>query len=77
MIGTFDDAPPPPIQLETVGRLLGWRLGLDRTDPRSTVQLTSGGGSFTHFPAARHCHCPRSSATATSTRPSAPASTGT
>ncbi|OQZ96336.1 N-acetylmuramoyl-L-alanine amidase [Mycolicibacter algericus] len=50
MIGTFDDAPPPPIQLETVGRLLGWRLGLDRTDPRSTVQLTSGGGSFTHFP---------------------------
>jgi uncharacterized protein with LGFP repeats len=50
MIGTFDDAPPPPIQLETVGRLLGWRLGLDRTDPRATVQLTSGGGSFTHVP---------------------------
>ncbi|OBH16789.1 N-acetylmuramoyl-L-alanine amidase [Mycolicibacter sinensis] len=50
MIGTFDDAPPPPIQLETVGRLLGWRLGLDRTDPRGTAQLTSGGGSSTHFP---------------------------
>jgi len=50
MIGTFDDEPPPPIQLETVGRLLGWRLGLDRTDPRGTAQLTSGGGSFTHFP---------------------------
>ena len=50
MIGTFDDAPPPPIQLETVGRLLGWRLGLDRTDPRGTTQLVSAGGSFTHFP---------------------------
>lgn len=50
MIGTFDDAPPPPIQLETVGRLLGWRLGLDRTDPRGIAQLTSAGGSFTHFP---------------------------
>lgn len=50
MIGSFDDAPPPPIQLETVGRLLGWRLGLDRTDPRGVAQLTSAGGSFTHFP---------------------------
>lgn len=50
MIGTFDDAPPPPVQLETVGRLLGWRLGLDRTDPRGIAQLTSAGGSFTHFP---------------------------
>ncbi|HTM83965.1 MAG TPA: N-acetylmuramoyl-L-alanine amidase [Mycobacterium sp.] len=50
MIGTFDDQPPPPIQLETVGRLLGWRLGLDRTDPRGVAQLTSSGGSFTHFP---------------------------
>ncbi|MEB3033459.1 N-acetylmuramoyl-L-alanine amidase [[Mycobacterium] nativiensis] len=49
MIGTFDDAPPPPIQLETVGRLLGWRLGLDRTDPRGMAQLTSAGGSFTHY----------------------------
>lgn len=50
MIGTFDDAPPPPIQLETVGRLLGWRLGLDRTDPRGIAELTSAGGSFTNFP---------------------------
>ncbi|MEO8814501.1 MAG: N-acetylmuramoyl-L-alanine amidase [Mycobacterium sp.] len=50
MIGTFDDAPPPPIQLETVGRLLGWRLGLDHTDPRGVAQLASAGGSYTHFP---------------------------
>lgn len=49
MIGTFEDAPPPAIQLETVGRLLGWRLGLDHTDPRGTAQLVSAGGSFTPF----------------------------
>lgn len=50
MLGTFDDTPPPPIQLQTVGRLLGWRLGLDRVDPRGNAQLASGGGSYTHFP---------------------------
>lgn len=50
LIGTFDDAPPPPIQLETVGRLLGWRLGLDLADPRGTVHLTSAGGASTHVP---------------------------
>jgi uncharacterized protein with LGFP repeats len=51
MIGNFDVVPPTPIQLRTVGRLLGWRLGMDGVDPRGTVALTSAGGSFTHFPA--------------------------
>ena len=50
MLGNFDVVPPTPIQLRTVGRLLGWRLGMDRVDPRGTVVLTSDGGSFTHFP---------------------------
>ena len=50
MIGNFDVVPPTPIQLRTTGRLLGWRLGLDRVDPRGTVVLTSAGGPFTHFP---------------------------
>lgn len=50
MLGNFDLVPPTPIQLRTVGRLLGWRLGLDHVDPRGTVVLTSDGGSFTHFP---------------------------
>ena len=49
MIGTFDVTPPPPIQLRTVGRLLGWRLSLDHVDPLGTVVLRSAGGSFTHF----------------------------
>ena len=51
MLGDFDVVPPTPIQLRTVGRLLGWRLGMDHVDPRGTVVLTSAGGSFTHFPA--------------------------
>ena len=50
MIGDFDDVPPTPIQLRTVGRLLGWRLGLDGVNPKGTVTLASAGGSFTRFP---------------------------
>ena len=50
MLGNFDVVPPTPIQLRTVGRLLGWRLAMDHVDPRGTVVLTSDGGSFTHFP---------------------------
>jgi uncharacterized protein with LGFP repeats len=51
MIGDFGDVPPTPIQLRAVGRLLGWRLGLDHVDPKGMVTLTSAGGSNTHFPA--------------------------
>lgn len=51
MIGNFDDVPPTPIQLRTMGRLLGWRLGLDRVDPKGTVQLESAGSHYTTFPA--------------------------
>ncbi|OBB85445.1 cold-shock protein [Mycobacterium colombiense] len=51
MIGNFDDVPPTPIQLRTMGRLLGWRLGLDNVDPKGTVQLESAGSHYTTFPA--------------------------
>lgn len=50
MIGDFEDAPPPPVQLRTVGRLIGWRLAMDRVDSHGTVTLTSAGSRFTHFP---------------------------
>lgn len=50
MLGDFDVVPPTPVQLRTVGRLLGWRLGLDHVDPLGTVALTSAGGGFTKFP---------------------------
>ncbi|MGO8771087.1 N-acetylmuramoyl-L-alanine amidase [Mycobacterium sp.] len=51
MIGNFDDVPPTPIQLRTVGRLLGWRLGMDGVDPKGTVQLESAGSHYTTFAA--------------------------
>ncbi len=50
MIGDFDEVPPTPIQLGTIGRLLGWRLSLDGVNPHGTVTLASAGGSFTRFP---------------------------
>ncbi len=51
MIGNFDDVAPTPIQIRTVGRLLGWRLGMDNVDPKGTVALESAGGHYTTFPA--------------------------
>ncbi|MCT7661573.1 N-acetylmuramoyl-L-alanine amidase [Mycobacterium deserti] len=50
MMGNFEAVPPTPIQLRTTARLLGWRMGLDRVNPRGTVVLTSSGGSFAKFP---------------------------
>ncbi|ORW00527.1 cold-shock protein [Mycobacterium lacus] len=47
MIGNFDDVPPTPIQIRTVGRLLGWRLGMDSVDPKGTVGLESAGSHYT------------------------------
>jgi uncharacterized protein with LGFP repeats len=51
MIGNFDDVPPTPIQLRTMGRLRGWRLGMDGVDPKGTVELESAGSHYTTFPA--------------------------
>jgi len=51
MLGDFDDVPPTDIQLRTVGRLLGWRLGLDHVNPFGTVHLASAGGRYTRFAA--------------------------
>ena len=49
MLGDFDAVRPTDIQLRNVGRLLGWRLGLDHVDPRGTVNLQSSGGEYTSF----------------------------
>src|SRR5271163_534511 len=50
MIGNFDNVAPTPIQLHTLGRLVGWRLGLDHINPWGTVALPSAGGENTNFP---------------------------
>jgi uncharacterized protein with LGFP repeats len=51
MIGNFDDVAPTPIQIRTLGRLLGWRLGMDNVDPKGTVALESAGSHYTTFAA--------------------------
>ena len=51
MMGNFDDVAPTPLQIRTVGRLLGWRLGMDNLDPKGTVALESAGSHYTTFPA--------------------------
>jgi uncharacterized protein with LGFP repeats len=58
MIGNFDDVPPTPIQLRTVGRLLGWRLGMDGVDPKGRVALESAGSHYTTFPAGAIANLP-------------------
>ena len=47
MIGEFNAVGPTPIQVRTVGRLLGWRLAMDGIDPQGNVALTSDGGPYT------------------------------
>lgn len=51
MLGDFEVVPPTDILIRTVGRLLGWRMGLDRVNPLGTVMLRSAGGDYTFFPA--------------------------
>ena len=51
LIGDFEDVPPPDVMVRATGRLLGWRLSLDRVYPLDTVRLKSAGGSHTLFPA--------------------------
>jgi uncharacterized protein with LGFP repeats len=49
MLGNFDDVAPTPIQIRSVGRLLGWRLGMAEVDPKAMVDLESAGSSYTVF----------------------------
>ena len=72
MIGNFDDVPPTPIQLRTIGRLLGWRLGLDHVDPQGHGRTAVGRRLVHQLPGRRHRRrCRRSSPTATSATPTA------
>jgi uncharacterized protein with LGFP repeats len=50
MIGDFEKTPPTPVQLRSVGQLLGWRLAMDGVNPKGATTLTSAGGPFTRFP---------------------------
>lgn len=51
MIGDFEEVAPPDVMIRSVGRLLGWRLSLDRVNPTGTIRLKSAGGPNTVYPA--------------------------
>jgi uncharacterized protein with LGFP repeats len=51
MIGDFEEFEPPDVMIRAMGRLLGWRLSLDRVNPLGTVRLRSAGGMHTTYPA--------------------------
>ena len=58
MIGNFEDEPPPDVLLKTVGRLIGWRLSLDKVNPLGMVNLKSAGGQYTVVPGGRVVELP-------------------
>ncbi|HEY5182050.1 MAG TPA: N-acetylmuramoyl-L-alanine amidase [Dermatophilaceae bacterium] len=50
-LGTFTTATPPAAMLASIGRVLGWKLGLHGRNARGSAVLTSGGGPYTQYPA--------------------------
>jgi uncharacterized protein with LGFP repeats len=58
MIGNFEDDPPPDVMIKTVGRLLGWRLSLDKVNPMGMVHLKSAGGKYTVVPGGKVVQLP-------------------
>ncbi len=58
MIGNFEDEDPPDVLIKTVGRLLGWRLSLDKVNPLGMVNLKSAGGQYTVVPGGRVVELP-------------------
>ncbi len=45
MIGDFTGVEPPPAQRETVARVLAWKLGQHRLNPRGSTRITGGPSS--------------------------------
>lgn len=51
MMGNYDLVQPPAVMLESVAKIVAWKLSLYRVDPRGTTQLTSGGGGTAKYAA--------------------------
>ncbi|MGW0661412.1 N-acetylmuramoyl-L-alanine amidase [Streptodolium elevatio] len=49
-MGTYTDTAPPAEMLDSMSRVIAWKLGLHGTDPLGKAQLTSGDGG-SRFPA--------------------------
>jgi uncharacterized protein with LGFP repeats len=53
LLGDFSTVPPSDGTMDTVSRILAWKLGSAYRDPRGTAVLTSAGGGTSKFPAGR------------------------
>jgi uncharacterized protein with LGFP repeats len=51
MMGLYTGAVPTPVQLESVARIMAWKLGGSYRDPRGQVTLVSTGGGTSRYPA--------------------------
>lgn len=58
LIGDFETEPPTDVQIRTMGRLLGWRMALDKVNPLGVVDLQSAGGQHTVIPGGRTVRLP-------------------
>lgn len=43
VIGAYTQATPTPISLESVSKVIGWKMAISGTNPSATVAFTSGG----------------------------------
>jgi uncharacterized protein with LGFP repeats len=50
-IGNWQTATPPPVMVQSVERLLSWRLDFAHLPPTGYAVMTSAGGSTTRYPA--------------------------
>ena len=52
-IGNFDKVAAPPIMVDSIARVMAWKLGLSHRNPNGTTVLTSQGGGTSRYPAGR------------------------
>jgi uncharacterized protein with LGFP repeats len=58
MIGTYTSAAPSAATVESVARVMAWKLGGHYRDARDTARLTSAGGSSSRYPAGQSVTVP-------------------
>ena len=50
-IGTFDTTNPVAPMMDSIVRVMGWKLGMHGVDPNGSTYLISAGGPYTQWPA--------------------------
>lgn len=49
-LGNYDVTAPPAAMVDSISRVVGWKLGTYGVDPFATVSLTSAGGDTARYP---------------------------